>query len=168
VLETSIFNPAVVVLAVSIILAVISRVLQRKFVDRQKMNAYKAEIKEKQKKMKEMMKGGNNAELAKLQKEMLAVNSKMMQMSMKVTWISLPIFLVSFAAMGFFYGGISFEALFPLPSFTAFSIINPASWLPTGMTIMTGYYKAYFFSYLIATIILVIAEKVYDKVLKKK
>ena len=88
-------------------------------------------------------------------------------MSNKVMLISLPIFLVFFAGMGFFFGGISFESLIPLPKFVEFGLLNPGSWIPVGITTTTGYYKAYFFYYLIITISLGFLEKIYENKKKK-
>jgi uncharacterized membrane protein (DUF106 family) len=157
-------DPAIVILILTIVLAIVSKFIQRKFVDKQKMRSFKARVKEKQAEVKKLVKEGKQDQVGAAQKEMLAINSEMMQQTMKATWISLPIFLVSFAAMGFFYGGVIINSLIPLPLFINWAIWNPASWIPVGVTMTTGYYKAYFFYYLIATIVFTVIEKVYDKV----
>lgn len=127
------------------------------------MKEYQTDLKKINIKVKEALKEGNQEKTSLLQKEMFEIQGKMLQMSNKVMLISLPIFLVAFSVLGFFYGGISFESIIPLPQFSEFGLLNPLSWMPIGITTTTGYYKAYFFYYLITTIILTIIEKIYDK-----
>ncbi len=161
-----IIDPAIAILIFTIALAIISKLIQRKFVDKDKIKSFKARLKEKQAEIKKLVKEGKNDQVGAAQKEMMSINGEMMQQTMKATWISLPLFLVFFGVMSFFYGGITFTSLIPLPLFASWAIWNPASWIPIGMTITTGYYKAYFFYYLIATIVITIIEKVYNKVKK--
>jgi len=161
-----IIDPAIAILIFTIALAIISKLIQRKFVDKDKIKSFKARLKEKQAEIKKLVKEGKNDQVGAAQKEMMSINGEMMQQTMKATWISLPLFLVFFGVMSFFYGGITFTSLIPLPLFASWAIWNPASWIPIGMTMATGYYKAYFFYYLIATIVITIIEKVYNKVNK--
>ena len=149
-----------------IILAIISKIIQRKFIDKAKMASIKAQVKEKQNMATKLLKEGKTEEASKVQSEMLEINMEMLQMTNKVMLITLPIFLVFFWILGMVFGQTTFQSLIPLPSFNAFNILNPTSWIPTGITSTTGYYKAYFFYYLIMTIILGILEKIYDN--KKK
>lgn len=130
------------------------------------MDEYKKELKKINEKVKEALKGGKQEKATELQKEMFEIQGKMLQMSNKVMLFSLPVFLIFFAGMGFFYGGISFDSIIPLPKFVDFQLLNPASWIPVGMTTTTGYYKAYFFYYLICTITINIIEKIIGKVKK--
>jgi len=162
----AIIEPTIIILVIGIALAIVSKLIQRKFVDKEKMKSLKARIKEKQAEIKKLMKEGKKDKVAGAQKEMLEINSEMLQGTMKATWISLPVFLVSFAVMSFFYGGMTFPSLIPLPQFANWAILNPFSWVPIGITMTTGYYKAYFFYYLIATIIITVIMKIYDKMIK--
>jgi uncharacterized membrane protein (DUF106 family) len=148
------------------VLAIVSKLIQKKLLDKDKMKSLKSQVKDKQKEMKELVKGGNNEKAAKLQKEIMEITMEMMQGTQKVMFVSLPIFLVFFAGLGYFFGGITFQSLIPLPKFVGFNILNPGSWIPVGVTIMTGYYKAYFFYYLISTITIAIIEKVIEKIRK--
>ena len=132
------------------------------------MKEYQNEIKEINVKVKAAYKESNTEKASKLQKEMFEIQGKMLQMSNKVMMFSLPIFLVAFWILGFLYGGMFFESFMPLPMFAGFAFFNPLSWIPIGVTTMTGYYKAYFFYYFIATIALTIIEKIYDKRILKK
>lgn len=159
--------PALMILVLCVVLAIVSKILQRKFINKDLMKEYKDEIKKINIKVKEALKEGNQEKAAKMQKELFAIQGKMLQMSNKVMLVSLPIFLIAFAGLGFFYGGTSFESIIPLPKFDGFGLLNPISWIPIGVTNTTGYYKAYFFYYLISTIIITIIEKVYDKKIKK-
>ena len=159
-------QPAIEIALICIVLAIISKLIQRKFIDKALMKEYRDEIKKIGQKSKEATKEGNTEKAMELNKQMFEVQGKMLQNSNKVMMVSLPIFLVAFGILGFLYGGISFESFIPLPKFAEFAIVNPASWMPIGLTNMTGYYKAYFFYYFIATIGFSIIEKVYDKKIK--
>ena len=158
-----IFEPAIEIALICVVLALVSKAIQRKFIDKALMKEYKDEIKKIQKKLQKDIKEGKTEKAAELQKQMFEVQGKMLKGTNKVMMFSLPIFLVAFGILGFLYGGISFESLFPLPKFAGFMIWNPMSWIPVGVTTTTGYYKAYFFYYFVLTIALNIIEKIYDK-----
>lgn len=158
----SLENPALVLLGFVIVLAIISKIIQRKFIDKEKMKSIRAQVSEKQKEATKLLKEGKQEKAMQVQNEMLEKNMEMLQMTNKVMLVSLPLFLVFFWILGFVFGTQSFESLIPLPAFNSFNILNPASWIPVGITTTTGYYKAYFFYYLIITIILGIIEKIYD------
>jgi uncharacterized membrane protein (DUF106 family) len=157
-------EPAIEIALICVVLAAISKIIQKKFINKELMKEYKEEIKKINVKVKEAIKEGKKEKASELQKEMFAVQGKMLQMSQKVMFVSLPIFLVAFAMLGFLYGGISFESFIPLPKFNSFFLLNPGTWIPVGITTSTGFYKAYFFYYLIATIVFTIIEKIYEKV----
>ncbi len=159
-------QPAIEIAIICFILAIVSKILQRKLINKKLMKEYKDEIKKINIKVKEALKEGKSERASELQKEMFSTQGKMLQMSNKVMMFSLPIFLIAFAGLSFLYGGTSFESFIPLPLFNNFFLLNPASWIPIGLTTITGYYKAYFFYYLISTIVLTIIEKVYDKKMK--
>ena len=59
-------------------------------------------------------------------------------------------------------------AFIALPKFSGFSILNPFSWVPIGLTTQTGYYKAFFFYYLGSAMLMGLVEKGYDYLKKKK
>ncbi len=160
-------QPAWAILAICVVLAIVSRILRRKLINKGLMKEYQTEIKEKNKKAKEAMKEGEKEKAMKLNKEMLDVQMKMMQMNNKMLLVSMPIFFIALGALNFLYGGIVFESIIPLPEFANFGFFNPSSWVPIGITTTTGYFKAYFFYYMIATIVIVGLEKAYDKFLKK-
>ncbi len=161
------FEPAIILLGFVIVLAIISKIIQRKFIDKTKMASIKAQIKEKQDTATKLLKEGKREEATKVQGEMLEINMEMLQMTNKVMFISLPLFLVFFWILGLMFGTSSFESIIPLPAFNGFNFFNPSSWIPVGLTTTTGYYKAYFFYYLIVAIILGILEKIYEKNIKK-
>lgn len=158
---------ALPILAITFILAAVTKLLQRKLVDRKKLAELQRQVKEDQKRMKELKKEGekNKKEIEELQMGMLKRSTEMMNSNMKFSMVTLPIFLAALWGLSALFQGRLLESVVPLPMFSSFNIWNPASWLPTGQfSILTGYYKAYFFYYLIAAIIFNVVERIYDKV----
>jgi uncharacterized membrane protein (DUF106 family) len=156
-------SPAIDIGLISLALVVVSRFLQSKLVNKEKQKAAQQRMKEKQKRMKELI--ANNDERSKneaaaLQREMFAEMGESMQGSMRYMMVSLPFFLVVYAALGFYYGGLYFDALFPIPKFQG--------WLPVGLATKTGWFKWYFFNYLIASIVLGIVLKIWVKAREEK
>ena len=164
------FAPAVVIFIVTLVLAFVSKVLQRKLIDQKKMKEHKLKMKENNIKMKELMKAGDagKKELAELNKSMLQGQMDMLQSNNKLMLVSLPVFLVFFAALGFVYGHMMIQSVIPLPSFNQFAFLNPMSWVPVGLTMTAGYYKVYFIYYLASTIIMAIIFKIFSLILDKK
>lgn len=166
-------DPAIVILIACVVLASISKILQRKFINKREMDYSKERIKELQKKMNELMKKGDDRskkELEATQTEMLEINTKMLNQSMKMMWITMPVFLVAFAAMSYLYGGKSLESFVPLPKFIDFNMLWPPtwfSWIEGGFTTTTGFFKMYFFYYLGCSLIINFVEGLYDKLKKK-
>jgi uncharacterized membrane protein (DUF106 family) len=167
-------SPALAIFAISFGMVIVSELIKWKFFDKEKVERHQKEMKKKQEILKELMKEGDKRkkEIDKLQGEMLEHTSEILGASNKLMLVSLPIFLVMFWILGFLYKGLIFEALFPLPKFVDFSIINPFSWFswfqpawpPIIFTATTGYYKAYFFSYFISSLIVGAIKKVYKKI----
>jgi len=159
-------------LILCIVLGSITKILQRKFIDKRELEYNREKMKEMQKKMNELMKIGSEKsrkELELLQTEMLEVNTKILNQSMKLMWITMPIFLVAFTGMNHLYGGKSLESFIALPMFEGFNMLNPLSWIPVGLeTSGIGFFKMYFFYYLIVSLGLNLVEKVYDKKIKPK
>jgi uncharacterized membrane protein (DUF106 family) len=159
-------------------MVIISELIKWKFFDKEKVDRHQKEMKRKQGILKELMKEGDKRkkEIDKLQGEMLEHTSEILGASNKLMLVSLPIFLVMFWVLGFLYGGRVFDALFPLPKFVDFSILNPFSWFswfqlawpPVIFTTTTGYYKQYFFSYFVVSIIFATGKKIYAKFRTKK
>lgn len=154
------------------LLALISKILQRKFIDKREMDYNKEKLKDYQKKMNELAKKGegeqNKKELERLQTEMLELNSKMLNSSMKLMWVTMPVFLVAFAILSYLYGGKTLESFVVLPTFNGFNMLNPFSWVPTGLSTQTGFFKMYFFYYMACSLVMNFIEKVYDTKLKGK
>ncbi len=167
-------NPAIIILIVCVVLASLSKILQRKFVNKREMDYNKGRIKELQKKMSELSKIGDEKskkELEATQTEMLEVNTKMLNQSMKLMWITMPVFLVAFAAMSYLYGGKALESFVPLPKFINFNMLWPPtwlSWIEGGFSTTTGFFKMYFFYYLVCSLIINFIEGIYDKSKKKQ
>ncbi len=156
-------SPAIDISLITLALVVVSRFLQSKLVNKEKQKAAQQRMKEKQKRIKELIASNDERsknEAAALQREIFAEMGESMQGSMRYMMVSLPFFLVVFAALGFFYGGLYFDALFPIPKFEG--------WLPVGLTTKTGWFKWYFFTYLIASIVLGIVLKIWVKAREEK
>lgn len=163
-------GPAISIFLVALVLAGIIKFVQIKFVDRKRMKLLQKEIKEDNKKMLALIREGDKRkkELDELQQRMMANQMVIMNSSMRLNVIILPVFLIALWALSFFYSGESFESFIPLPMFNNFALLNPVSWIPTGVGTMTGYYKAYFFYYLISTMIFAMLEAIYNQYAKLK
>jgi uncharacterized membrane protein (DUF106 family) len=161
---------AIVILATTIVLAAVTKVLQRKLIDKKEMKRYQDEAKEMQLRLKELMKEAekNKSKIDELQTTMLKNSTEMMNKNMKLSLFTAPAFIVCFWFLSTLYGGQFIESFIALPKFIGFNIFNPASWMPVGLTMQTGYYKAFFFYYFGASIIMGLVEKVYDYIKKKK
>ena len=131
----ALFDPMIDIALATIAIALISRALQSKFVDRKKMKQQQADMKEKQKKVKELMQKTDQKsrlEMEKLQKEMLESMSESMQGSMRYMMISLPLFLGFFWVLGTAYEGALISLPFAVPIIhrnMSFEITASISWL---------------------------------------
>jgi len=162
-------EPAIVILLTTIILAGLSKILQRKFIDKKKMKQMQEEIKQDNVKFKGLLKEAekNKKEIEELQSKMMEKNMALMNSNMKLSLFTMPAFLVSFWFLSTLYSGQTIESFIMLPKFSNFFMLNPLSWIPIGLTQYTGFYKAYFFYYLGSAIVLGFIENIYDKYLKK-
>jgi len=151
---------------ISLFLAVISQIIQNKFMDRDAMKKQQAEIKEKQKMMKELASKTDpksKNELEAIQKEMFGQMQKMMGGSTKVMIASAVIFLPAFALLGFFYSEAVIDLPVPIPWLSdGFDLFNLGTW---GIEIyeQTNWFGWYILSYLVITIIINLGRKVLKK-----
>ncbi len=161
-------EPAISIFIITLVLAGIVKFVQIRFIDKKKMKALQKEIKEDNKKMMSLIKEGDKRkkEIDELQQRIMTNQMEVMNSSMRLNIVILPVFFMALWALGFIYAGKLFESFIPLPTFNSFALLNPGSWIPTGVGTTTGYYKAYFFYYLISTISLAIVEAVYNKFVK--
>ncbi|MDD2531190.1 MAG: EMC3/TMCO1 family protein [Candidatus ainarchaeum sp.] len=160
---------ATTILGVTIVLAVITKILQRKLIDKKEMKKFQEESKEIQKELKELMKEAekNKDKINELQTKMLTNSTSMMNKNMRLSLFTAPLFLVVFWFLSTLYGGQLIESFIALPKFNGFNLLNPFSWVPIGLTIETGYYKAFFFYYMGSAMLMSLIEKVYDYFKKK-
>ncbi|MFH1544520.1 MAG: EMC3/TMCO1 family protein [archaeon] len=110
-------NPAMDIALIAIMITLISIVLQKKLMPRERQKQLQQEMKEKQARMKELMKQTDEKsknELNEVQQEMMQATSKMMSESMKYMVVSLAIFGSIFFLVVRQYQG----ATFPVGSFT--------------------------------------------------
>ena len=156
-------GPAIVILIVTIGMVLVSKMLQNKFIDKEKMKRNKERMKKKQVRIKQLMKDGNKEEANVLQKEIMADTMEMMKGTQKMMVVSLPLIVVYFI-LGWVYGGVTFESLFAIPTFSWYGIIP----FPNGgLSILTGWRRAYFVYYFMWFIGIGIIMKVRD-IIKKR
>ncbi len=164
-------EPAIIIFCITVALAALSKVLQRKLIDKEKMKAFQTKIKNDQKRFNELLKEAdkNKKEIEELQSSIMQQNMEMMNSNMKLSLFTMPAFLIAFWFLGTLYNGVNLNSILPLPTFNDFNLFNPFSWIPVGLeTSEIGYYKMYFFYYLIAAILMNYVDKGYDKFIKKK
>jgi len=152
-------------------IVVASRLLQNRLIDKEKQKASQKNMKEKQAKIKELMRNGDEKskkEMERLQTEMLQEMSETMQGSMRYMMFSLPIFFGVWFVLGYFYGNMLIDAPFLVPKFNGFFMFNPFTWIPVGWNMQSGWLKWYFISYLLISITLGIVLKIREIGFKKK
>jgi uncharacterized membrane protein (DUF106 family) len=161
---------AVTIFGITLVLALITKILQRKLIDKDEMKKFQEESKEMQKELRELMKEAekNKEKIDELQTKMLTNSTTMMNKNRRLSLFTAPVFLVVFWFLSTLYGGQTIESFIALPKFSGFSILNPFSWVPIGLTTQTGYYKAFFFYYLGSAMLMGLVEKGYDYLKKKK
>ncbi|HZX34230.1 MAG TPA: EMC3/TMCO1 family protein [archaeon] len=152
---------------ISAVLAVISKGVQAKFVDRKKMKENQGKMKEKQKRLQELMKKNDQKsknEAESLQKEMMDSMREMLAGTNKVLIFSLVFFLPAFYLLGLFYGEAIITLPIPMPWLAnGFDLFSLGTW---GVEIypQTNWFGWYFVSYLAVTLLLNGAEKAYEKI----
>ncbi|MBT4870610.1 MAG: DUF106 domain-containing protein [Candidatus Diapherotrites archaeon] len=149
-------------------MVIVSKMLQNKFLDKDKMKRNKERMKKKQAKIKLLMKDDKKEEAGELQKEIMADTMEMMKGTQKMMVVSLPLIIVYFI-LGALYAGVTFESLFAIPTFTWYGFIP---FPDGGFSIMTGWRRAYFVYYfgwfIIIGIIMKVKEKIIDSEIKDK
>jgi len=150
-------DPMTDITIISLFLIVITRFIQGKFIDRDKMESDRKIMGEKRKKMMEISKKKDKQsikELKKMEEEILQMSSTMMQGTMRYMMYSLPLFLVVFGFLGASYG----EAIIDLP--VALPWFGGEGFLGMQMYEQTNWFGWYFVSYLSISIVLGIAKKI--------
>ena len=166
-----IINPVIEISLITLVVVVVSRVLQAKLIDKDKQKEAQGRMKEKQAKIKELVKKEDEKsknEMNQLQKEIFEDMNATMQGSMRYMMFSLPLFFGAFFVLGQLFGGQVFEAPFILPKFEGFFFLNPFSWVPVGWGLETGWLKLYFVTYLVSSIVIAAAMKIRKKMAGKK
>lgn len=145
------FSPLIDVALISAGLSIVSFALQRKLLNKDELKALQESMKEKQKKLNELLKRQDKQakeEIDGLQKEMIEASGKMMQKSMKQMFATLIIVLPVFWYLGFAYGETKIVFPFELPF-----IGSSGNWI---------------IWYIIVSIITSIVLMIIEKALKKK
>lgn len=128
-------NAMLEIALVSLAMVIVSQFLQRKFIDRKAVKASQDKIKEKQKRLKELLAKGDSkskAEAEKLQNEMLQMLNDNMQGTMKHMLVSFPIFIAVFWFLGITYAGIAVQLPIAVPVMHrnfSIEITSSISWL---------------------------------------
>jgi uncharacterized membrane protein (DUF106 family) len=129
------FNATIEIALVSVVITIISRLLQEKLVDKKKQKEHQTIMQNNQKKINELMKKKDEAskkEMEKLQEEALESMNIIMQGNTKYMLFSMPLFLVFFAILGALYSNTTIHLPIPLPVIHrdwSFEITSTISWL---------------------------------------
>lgn len=149
-------GPMVEIAGISLVLAIVSQIIQNKFMDKEAMKKHQENMKVKQKRMKELMgkedqKSKN--ELEALEKELMESMQKMMEGSTRTMMFSLVIFLPAYWLLGHFYEKTTINLPIPIPWLAeGFDLFNFSTW---GIKIyeQTNWLGWYFLTYLIISMI---------------
>ena len=144
-------------------MVLVAKVLQNKFIDKEKMKRNKEKMKKKQEKIKQLMKDGEKEKAQEIQKEIMADTMEMMKGTQKMMVVSLPLIIVYFI-LGALFAGITFDSLFAIPTFSWYGFIP---FPDGGFSIATGWRRAYFVYYFMWFIIVGIILKVREKMIMK-
>jgi uncharacterized membrane protein (DUF106 family) len=155
-----IFDPQIEIIAISGLLAVVSKIIQIKFIDKKKLKENQMKMKENQKLMKDLAgkedpKSKN--ELERLEKEFMQTANETMKSSFRQMAFTTPIFLGAFWFLGATYSEQAFGLPVPIPWLgeNGIELFSETNWL-----------GLYFLSYLIITIILTAVIKIAENVRK--
>ena len=157
-------SPAIVIFFTALVIAIITKALKEKFIDKDKMKRNKERMKKKQEQIKKLTKDGENEKANELQMEILKDSMESMGDMKTIFVIGIPYIIVSGLFRYVIYPTISFESLFALPKFAMTWIIP----LPTlELTIITGALKAFTFYYLFWVIIIGLIWMIFEKLKKR-
>lgn len=128
-------NAQIDIVLIAVVLSIISQVMSRKLVDRKKMKAQQAEMKEKNKRIKELTAKGDEkskAEAMRMQQEMLSEMGATMKGSMRLLMFSMVVYLPMFAVIRWLYADAVIPLPVPIPWFGSESLIelyNETNWI---------------------------------------
>ncbi len=155
---------------ITVVLFIVSQIAQNKFMNREEMKKHQDTIKQKQAKMKELMKkedAKSKNELETLEKEMMQTMQNMMSGSSKVMLVSMVLFLPALWFLGEFYGKEIIPLPVPLPWLSVgFDLFNIGTW---GMTIYseTNWFGWYFVCFIVLSILFSIGKEILKKMKAK-
>lgn len=135
-------NPNVDIALISLALACVSQLIQRKMLNRGEMKEKQNAMKEKNKRMRELMKnddGKSKQELKALQKEIMEGTADMMSGSFKMMAVMMLIYLPVYWWLGDAFAGVEIPLPVPIPWFSADSLValySSTNWL--GWYILTA------------------------------
>jgi uncharacterized membrane protein (DUF106 family) len=152
------FDSALEIAIISVGVFALSKLIQNRFTDKEKMMRHRAESEKKQVRVKELLKDHerNKEEIAKLQGEIMEHGMEIMSSSMKSMYISLPILLIIFFLLRMFYGDQYYHTPIPIIEFT--------NYLPSGLTFNPGFLELYFSLNLYTQILLSAGANIYKTV----
>lgn len=164
-------NPYIDIAIISIALAIVSQIIQAKFVNTPEVKEKRNALNEKSKKIRELLKKKDAKaleEMKKIQSEMSGDYSAIMK-TMPYAFLTLPLYLVAFGYMGGnvlpFLGGIFVNGAY---SELIFNLPIPLPWLDFQLHSTTNWLGYYAVWILLSTIIIKVGLVVFEKMNKKK
>ncbi len=156
------FDPRTDILFITAVLVAVSQIIQKKFVNKAKIDENQKKMKKHQEKMKELAKKDDHEskrEMERIEKEFMETANETMRESFRQTIISMPVFLGAFWFLQNDYGKAVIDLPVPLPWFGENWSIQFFS--------QTNWFGWYFVSYLVVTILLNALLKTAKRVMKK-
>jgi uncharacterized membrane protein (DUF106 family) len=150
-------GPMFEIFGISLFLAVVSQIIQNKFMDKEAMKKHQDDMKAKQKRMKELIGKDDEKsknELETLEKELMESMQKVMEGSTKTMLFSLVVFLPAFWLLGHFYEKAVIDLPVQIPWFVeGFDLLNISTW-GIKMYSQTNWLGWYFLTYLVISMII--------------
>lgn len=164
-------NPYVDIALISIALAIVSQIIQARFVNTPEVKESKKRLNEQNKKLRELMKRKDeNAfkEMKKIQEEM-AEEYKIIMKTMPYSFLTLPLYIIAFGYMGGksmpLFGGIFNNGAY---SEVVFSLPIPLPWIDFQLHSTTNWMGYCFIWILLSTILIKAGWLVFEKMKGKK
>ena len=145
------------------------QVLQRKVVDKRLLKRNQEAMKEKQKKLQELIKANaSKKDIEKMETEMMEAAQASMQGMTKTMMYSLAVSLPVFLFMGWNFSTAVIALPFPVPFWNAFDVMKPGTWFAFKLFTETSWLGWYALISLGAGIVLNIVFGQMDKAQEKK
>ena len=164
-------NATIDIAIFAIILSIVSKYIQNKYVNHEELKQKQERIKEKQKKMQELIKKDDKEsknKLAELEKEVMQDAQEIMQSSMKSMMFTMLLIIPFFMFFSWNYADVSIQLPIAIPFFAKFEFLNPFSWINFKLYHYTNWIGWYILVSLICNIAISIILKIYKGLVHKK